>query len=185
MMARIAMTGLGVSLVCAAAIALGLGACSKEPTPKEQPKVEPAAAGSAAAPGSAPSASAAASAKPAAAQPVCEVKHEKVWFKGATRRTGLTFTRLDDEQTAIGVAQGNTPRVLVVKTQDGSAELLRVPVKAGSDLAKAIPTAEGLRHLQRITPGRDGAGNATSDRSHPDRRRRPRYGGFARRVAHP
>ncbi|MEP7126722.1 MAG: hypothetical protein ABJE95_37680 [Byssovorax sp.] len=141
---------------------LALPACSGE---KPGGDAHPAASGTSAAPLSSSAASpggavsaggpaAAASAlalPPIGAPPACKISGQKVWGTGANKVTGLTDVDLPDGGVAIGLALGNDPHVLVIG-KGGVGKLTRVVARAGTDLAKKIAPADGVRSVMRVTP---------------------------------
>jgi len=137
-----------------AAAALCLGACNNDP-----PKADPSAAQPPSSAQPAPTAVTSAAAvaktsealKPPEGPPACEVSAKKTWATGVNKITGLATTELADGRVAVGLAIGNQPHVLVVGP-GGDGKLLKVPVKAGSALAKPIKADEGTRTLYRVTP---------------------------------
>ncbi len=85
-----------------------------------------------------------------AEEPVCQIKDRRVWTENANPRTGLTVTHLPGGQIAVGVAIGTHPHALVFD-QGGHGTLKRIPLPAGSAIAKRISATDGVRHLQRVT----------------------------------
>ncbi len=143
--------------------ALALSSCSGE---KPGADAHPAASASAAAPASAASSGSvaaatavpsAAAAPPIGAPPACKISGQKVWGTGANKVTGLTDVDLPGGRVAIGLALGNDPHVLVID-KGGTGKLTRIVAKAGTDFAKKISPADGVRSLMRVTPVKvDGA----------------------------
>lgn len=131
--------------------ALGLLACDKteDAAGDVGPSTTATPAGSQAAATTPGAATASGSA--AAEKPVCVVKKEKSWGKGANRRTGLTPTVLPNGKLAVGLAFGHRPAVLVID-KDGSAHISRIQQQAGSKVAKNVSASDGRRDLQRVTP---------------------------------
>ena len=143
--------------------ALVLSSCTGE---KPGEGARPAASGSAAS--AAPRASGASSAAveavasaapapPIGAPPACKITNQKAWGSGANKVTGLTDVDLPGGRVAVGLAIGNDPHVLVLD-KGGVGKLTRVIAKEGTDLAKKIPPADGVRSVMRVTPVKvDGA----------------------------
>ena len=125
-----------------------LAACKKdsvEPVSSQPTETRPSA--SPAPPSATPSAIASA----VGPAPACKVLSQKTWGKGANREAGLTIQEVDGARAAIGLAFGYHPHVLVIG-KGGDGKLAKVTLKAGTDLAKAPPAAEGTRHVMRVTP---------------------------------
>ena len=119
-----------------------------------------AAVSASAAAATATHAASASAAVAAPAAPVCErVGERKVWAKWVNTRTGLTATPLGHGAMALGVAVGNRPHALVFDA-DGKGTFKRLAIAPDSSLAKEVPPAKGVRHLQRVTITAHGHGFA-------------------------
>jgi hypothetical protein len=128
-----------------------LAACKNEsaqPVSSQPTETKPSAAAPSQPAPAAPTPSTVASA--VGAPPACKVVSQKSWGKGINKETGLTVQEVDG-RAAIGLAIGMTPHVLSIG-KGGEGKLIKVNVKAGSELAKAPAAAEGTRHLMRVTP---------------------------------
>ena len=129
-------------------LALTVAACSKdEPPPPAPTKTTESAAAVTSVAAPSPSASAVAIGAP----PACRIEKQKSWAVGVNKLTGLTAVELADGRVAIGLAIGLEPKVLVVG-KDGTGELVKVAVKAGTKLAMPPKSDEGTRFLMRVTP---------------------------------
>ncbi len=155
------------------AVALGSFACNKL-----KPGGESGSTGSSASPvaSAQPGPAASDSLRPAEPGAVCSAGERKVWAKWANRRTGLTPVQMGDK-TAVGVAVGNKPKVLVLDKQ-GKGELVSAALADGSELANDIPAKEGKRDMQRVTPFKSTDGKITAYADYRDK-----YESKRRRIA--
>ena len=138
-------------LVSLTAIPLLVAACKNEsaqPVSAQPTETKPSAAPAPSAPASAATPAGVASA--VGAPPVCKVVSQKSWGKGINKETGLTVQEVDG-RAAIGLAIGLAPHVLSIG-KGGDGKLMKVGLKAGTELAKAPAIAEGTRHVMRVTP---------------------------------
>lgn len=85
--------------------------------------------------------------------PACVIKDRKVWGAGANKLAGLSVVSLGEGKSAVGLALGHDPHVLVVEA-NGDARLVKVAVAKGSHLAKPPKAEEGTRKIMRVTPAK-------------------------------
>jgi hypothetical protein len=138
-------------LCCLLAAGLSLGGCSRV---RSLLGIGKSSSSASAAPSAAPSAAGTPSAQSGG---VCKVVSRKVWGTAANARTGITVTRLSGGSFAIGVAMGNRPEIIAFD-RAGQGRIVQPAVASGTALAKGIPSAQGQRDLQRVTPAVNSGG---------------------------
>jgi len=130
-------------------------ACSKKTPPSSGPPAEPSASASK------PETRASASASAAAGPSLCKVTQEKRWLRWANREAGLTFGTLPNGRLALGLADGERPRVLVFNRL-GTGELIEPAMPSKSALSMPPSASVGRRRVLRVTPALDASGAVTA-----------------------